>query len=238
MLDHIPTLLICFENELALAELPLFRGAVASKVPPQLVLFHNHEGDSLRYRYPLIQYKRIGGKAAILCLGEGTEEISEFFEAENLNFRIGNREEVYKVERMAAGQWLLQVWDTDFTYTIRKWLPFNSENYAAYQQLTGLAERATMLEHILTGNMLSMCTGLGVHLEKQVRCSIRTLSEPRLYRFKGVKMQGVDVTFRTNVYMPDYVGLGKGVSHGFGMIHAARDEERKRIEPKLEEKTE
>lgn len=236
MLDRIPTLLICFENELALAELPLFRGAVASKVPPQLVLFHNHEGNSLRYRYPLIQYKRIGGKAAILCLGDGTDEISEFFEAGNLDFHIGNRDEAYKVERMAAGQWLLQVWNTEFTYTIRKWLPFNSENYAAYQQLTGLAERATMLEHILVGNMLSMCTGLGVHLEKQITCTIRTLSEPRLYRFKGVKMQGVDVVFRTNLYMPDYVGLGKGVSHGFGMIHRAR--EGKQTETKLEEKTE
>ncbi len=241
MLCRIPTLLIQFENELALSELPLFRGAVASKVPPRFVLFHNHKGDALRYRYPLIQYKRISGKAAILCLGEGTEEITEFFEAGDVDFRIGNREEVYRVANLAAGQWLLQVWDTEFTYTLRKWLPFNSENYAAYRQLTGLAERATMLEHILTGNFLSMCTGLGVHIEKRIACSITALSEPRLYRFKGVRMQGIDVTFRTNLYLPDYVGLGKGVSHGFGMVHGMRDTVRKQTETKekqLVEKTE
>ena len=38
----------------------------------QNLLFHNHEPDErLRYRYPLIQYKRIHRKAAIICVGVG-----------------------------------------------------------------------------------------------------------------------------------------------------------------------
>lgn len=223
VLCRIPTLLICFENELALTEVSLFRGAVASKVPPQLVLFHNHEGDSLRYRYPLIQYKRIGGKAAILCLGEGTAAISSFFLQQDLHLRIGSREEDFNAAHVVAVQWLLQTWQSDFEYTLRKWLPFNQANYATYQKLESLADRVHLLEKILTGNMLSMCTGLGVHIDREITCHITDLLEQRIYTFKGVKMQGFDVVFRSNLFLADYIGLGKGVSHAFGVVHRNSD---------------
>lgn len=31
-------------------------------------------------------------------------------------------------------------------------------------------------------------------------------------------MMGFDIRFKSNVSLPDYIGLGKGVSIGFGMI--------------------
>lgn len=217
-LRKIPVLTIRFQNELALSEVPLFRGAVISKVPPTLTLFHNHQGSSLRYRYPLIQYKRIGGKAAILCLGEGTEAIGNFFAGADFDLRIGQRTERFVVENIQATQWLLQTWESDFRYTLRKWLPFNTANYMAYRQLETMGERTELLEHILTGNILSMCTGLGKHLDTQVSCRLSNITDQHTYIFKGVKMQGFDIEFRTNVYIPDYLALGKGVSHAFGVI--------------------
>ena len=222
-MDKISTLLVQFENEISQGEVSAFRGAVAASVPPDLVLFHNHDGDQLRYRYPLIQYKRIGGKAAILCLGEGTATISSFFSRQDLHLRIGSREEEFNTAHVVATQWLLQTWQSEFEYTLRKWLPFNQENYAAYQKLESLGDRVHLLEKILTGNMLSMCTGLGVHIDKEITCHISDLLEQRIYTFKGVKMQGFDVVFRSNLFLADYIGLGKGVSHAFGVVHRNRD---------------
>lgn len=112
--DKIPLLTIRFHNDISFVELPQFRGAVISKVPSSLILFHNHEGDKLRYHYPLIQYKRIGGKAAILCLGKGTEAVGEFFANADFHLRIGWREEDFVISEMTAKQWLLQPWTTDF----------------------------------------------------------------------------------------------------------------------------
>ena len=40
----------------------------------------------------------------------------------------------------------------------------------------------------------------------------------KTYRYKNVKLQGFDLVFKTNVSLPDYIGLGKSVSQGFGTI--------------------
>lgn len=217
-MQKIPILLIRFANNIRFSELPLFRGAIIDKVSHELTLFHNHTDDGLRYQYPLIQYKRINSKAVIVCIGNGTEEIGNFFANADFNLKIGEREEQFEIEAVKADQWIVQTWDHQFTYTLRKWLPLNQENYSQYQQLTGLADKIQLLERILTGNILSMCTGLNVHLDKQVQCQITDILATNTYRFKGVQLQGFDIRFTTNVYLHDYIALGKAVSHGFGVV--------------------
>ena len=215
----IPLLLIQFKNPLDMNEISFFRGAILSKVPTDLTLFHNHTPNGFRYRYPLIQYKRIGGKAAILCLGEGTEVIGNFFIGADFDLQIGNRNENLEVEKVSPQRYIIQIWEESFCYTCRKWLPLNQKNFARYQQLGSVAERAEFLQKILIGNILSMCTGLGIHQEKELICKITSLKEMHLYKYKGVKMAGFDIEFMSNISLPDYIGLGKGVSIGFGITH-------------------
>ncbi len=221
-LRRIPVLTVRFQNAITLSELPLFRGAVISKVPEDTTLFHNHLQDSFRYRYPLIQYKRIGGKAAVVCIGEGTDAIGQFFANADFDLQIGSRRETFRVEQVIPDRCLIQIWEHTFRYTCRKWLPLNQTNYDTYMHLEGVAERALFLQKILTGNILSMCTGLGVQIEKNILCEVTDISEMDIYRYKGVRMAGFDIEFKSNLSMPDYVGLGKGVSLGFGMIHQTR----------------
>ena len=216
--QKIPYLIIRFKNPLAIYEVPAFRGAVMDKVPANLTLFHNHIADKFRYSYPLIQYKRINGSAAIVCVGEGTEEIASFFSNQNYEMEISGRKETFEIESVVANQWLLQVWESDFQYTIRKWLPFSETNYAKYQQLQGIKEKVELLESILTGNMLSLCKGFGIQVDKRIRCRIVKVENECLYKYKGVRMQGMDVVFQTNISLADFVGLGKGVSIGHGVV--------------------
>ena len=221
-ITHIPILNIIFKNELKQHEIPAFRGTIISKVPAEVTLFHNHIDAGFRYRYPLIQYKRIGGKAAIVCIGEGTDAIGNFFANADFDLQIGTRTEHYEVEKVDAQRVIIQPWQTEFRYTLRKWLPLNQENYAQYQTLEGVAAKALFLQKILVGNILSMCTGLGIHLEEKISCEVTSLSDMRIYKYKGVRMAGFDIEFKTNISLPDYIGLGKGVSLGFGMVHKIR----------------
>ena len=117
---------VLFNNELRNDEVGLFRGAVLAKLQEaSSVLFHNHLGTNFRYSYPLIQYKRQGGKASIVCLEEGTEAIGELFAAGDFCFRIGSRTVRMEIASITARQVLVQLWDTLFVYRLNRWLPLN-----------------------------------------------------------------------------------------------------------------
>lgn len=215
----INTLLVKFGNEIARHELPLFRGAIVDAVDDADVLFHNHlDDDKLRYSYPLIQYKRLNGKAAIVCVGEGTEAIGQLFSSCNFDVCLGERRLNLDVERIQPQKTLVQVWQDMFAYHLRSWLPLNQENYERYMNTESVAERYAMLERLLVGNILSFAKGVGVHFEEQVVCKITAVDEPRTIRFKNVKMMAFDVEFKSNVSLPNYIGIGKGVSLGHGVV--------------------
>lgn len=219
MQNPVKTLVIRFGNELHPDEIDCFRGAVVHAMDGTNVLFHNHlEGNKLRYNYPLIQYKRIHRKAAIVCVGEGTEAIGEFFAACKFKVWIGERPVTLEVESVRAHQTRVQVWQEAFTYRIRKWLPLNAENYEKYRQLQSDEGRFAFLDRMITGNILSFASGLGIHFDENVWAKITSADEPRIILYKGVKMMAFDAEFRTNVLLPDYVGIGKGVSLGMGTV--------------------
>lgn len=218
-MEKIKILVVRFGNEIKREEIPLFRGAVLNATENADLLFHNHEeGGQLRYSYPLIQYKRINQKAAIVCLGEGTDVIGQFFSSCNFDVALGERQVKLEVESVNAYQHLIQIWDNEFTYHIRRWLPLNKENYAAYCQEESLASHYAMLERLLAANILSFAKGMGIHFEGQVTARITQMDEPRLHYYKGVKLMSFDAEFKTNVSLPDYIGLGKGVSLGMGTV--------------------
>lgn len=220
-MKKIKLLYVRFQNELRPDEIEMFRGAVLSKLEEtSSVLFHNHVGDNYRYAYPLIQYKRLERRAAIVCLEAGTNAIGELFSAGDFSFHIGLRKVEMQIESVKATQVLVQLWDASFFYRLTRWLPFNEENYRSYQAMEGLAERYTFLERKLVGNILSFAKGLGIYFENQVTCKILEVKEPYWVAYKGVRMMAFDIRFKTNLSLPIHIGLGKGVSLGNGVLHS------------------
>lgn len=224
-MDNTRLLLIRFENTLSKWNIEPFRGAVINELKDKDVLFHNHlpNDTGFRYSYPLIQYKRINNKAAILCVGEGTESIGKFFFDSNLELTFNGKKEKLIIDNIKAYKHLIHIWESKFHYSIRKWLALNQENYEIYNQLESLAEKLIFLENILKANILSFAKGLNKYFDKQVTCKITWLSEPSTTLYKGVKLTQFDAVFCTNVSIPDYVGLGKGVSIGYGTTVSKRE---------------
>lgn len=182
-------------------------------------LLHNHYDDGrLRYRYPLVQYKVLRGVPVLVGLQEGAQLLTElFFQIRTL--RIGGRE--YPVlERDIAFKNVPAGWSeelTDYRFC-SLWMPLNQQNYAEYQQKDE-AERRAMLGRILTGNILSFFKGVGLYLpeDKRILVSVRPREE-RLTGFKDQLMTGITGGFTANVLLPDFIGLGKSVSRGYGTI--------------------
>ncbi len=228
-MDKTKLLLIRFQNGIYNSQIEAFRGAVINTLEDKDVLFHNHlpNGDGYRYAYPLIQYKRINRKAALLCFGEGVDTIGKMFLDTDFEFNLNGDIQTFALDNIKAYNFLIQIWNYMFHYRIRKWMPLNQSNYEKYMQFEGVAEKTTFLENILVGNILSFAKGLGIYFEQQVTCKITWLSEPAISRYKGVKVSLFDVEFKTNVSIPDFAGLGKGVSIGYGTVTRKREKQNK-----------
>ncbi|GHT36929.1 hypothetical protein FACS189435_0860 [Bacteroidia bacterium] len=182
------------------------------------ILFHNHTDAGLRYSYPLIQYKRLNGKAAIVCVEEGTESIGEFFSNIRTVVNLGNQEIVLELDTVKAEKVLVQVWVGEFVYSLRKWLPLNQDNYEKFRQIEDLKSKCEFLEKVTIGNILSFAKGINIHFEQEVKVDITSLEENGAMKYKNISFASFDVMFKTNVSLPNYIGLGKGVSHGFGTV--------------------
>ncbi|GAA4410287.1 hypothetical protein GCM10023187_34680 [Nibrella viscosa] len=219
---------IRFDASIEPHEIPAFRGAVIAKAGREHDLFHNHyESAGSIYRYPLIQYKRIGRSPAIICLDEGTEDIHHFFQNRTWDVELNGRPVELRVKDLRLNQYTLQAWEYSFSFSIRHWLALNQENYLRFMELPYERDRIDFLERILRGNILSMAKGLDWYIDREVRVRIRHLSPPRKQRFKEHLLTAFDATFDTNVFLPDFIGLGKGVSLGFGVVTRRKEEGRR-----------
>lgn len=218
--DSVQTFVVKFGNEIAYHEIPLLRGAVLHALGDDAeLLYHNHTGEgTYRYSYPLIQYKRIHKKAAIFCIGDGVEAIGQFLAAQHFAITLGERPVQLTIESVSPKRNLVQTWDSTFRYHLRSWLPLNSANYEEYKTIDEMTSRITFLENILVGNLLSFAKGMGIDIKEQIHCKLLTIDEPRLVKVKGVKMMAFDAEFKTNLSLPDYMGLGKHVSIGYGTV--------------------
>lgn len=219
MSPPLPTLFVQFDNCLPVWKTPAFRGALIEKVGREHVAFHNHVGDqALVYRYPIIQYKNVGGKPSLFCVGQGVEEIHKLFGLRSWAVEISGTPHELKLDRMDMAHTRLGVWDKTFQYRMTRWLALNGENYARYQAMNGLAERVAFLERLLVGNILSFAKGVDWRVDKPIKITVSAIEREAPVRYKGVSLLAFDVRFSSNVFLPRYLGLGKSASHGFGVV--------------------
>ena len=223
-MKYIRTLTVITDAEIRQKEIPLFRGAVIHSLGEHPnVYFHNHlDDDKFRYSYPLIQYKRLGGKAAIVCVEDGVDIIGQFLTEVDGTLTIGDRQVTCNTGRIQPARILVQTWEEMFSYHISRWLPLNSKNYQLYKEIEGVVEKASFLENILKANLLSMLKGLDIHLEKELILKITEISSPYLIYNKGVKMMAFNADFKCNLSIPNNIGIGKNASIGCGIVHQLR----------------
>lgn len=215
----LPTIVIQFDNEIESKALPFFRGAVIASLEKKDILFHNHDEDKLRYSYPLIQYKRIHRKAAVMGIGKGIEVISQLLTARDFNYQIGNEQVEMRIEAVNAyDNEIVLAEEATYRYRLQNWLPLNSSNYSQYQHSDSLVERIQILERVLVGNVLSFLKGIDIHLEEQLIVNVTDIKAQRPYIYKKVKLMAFDIEFKTNIQLPQYIGIGKNASVGCGVL--------------------
>lgn len=179
-------------------------------------LVHNHgsAGTDI-YRYPLVQYKIIGKTPTILAVEEGIKEVHPLV-MERQELLLGQHR--YPCGRVNIDLSTAVIGDTAETRTYRlcsPWFGLNQSNYRIYEQAEPEAQRA-LLSRILVGNLLSLAKGLGLRVEERLEVQPKLREHP--VRFKDEVVLGFMGTFSTSFLIPDYIGIGKSVSRGFGSV--------------------
>lgn len=216
-------LTIIFKQEIRRRDIPQFRGAVINSLDKSNVLFHNHIGDdAFRYSYPLIQYKTINRHAAIVCLGQGTEAIGDFFTSSHDELHISDETISLEVDNIKADIIKPVITNEPLFYNIHQWLPLNQKNYPSFKSLESEVEKCEFLEKILTANILSFLKGMSIFIDSPIETKILRIKEKRITWFKDIRVKPLDIFFKSNILLPDNIGLGKGVSIGFGTLFKKR----------------
>lgn len=217
--QKLKTIFISFEDPISKSELRAFRSAIVEKAGRKHILFHNHIDDrKYLYSYPKIQYKIIHNKPCIICINEGIDEIHHFFTKPSWDLMLYDRLYKVKVQKLIVNQFNMQVWDTFFHYNIYNWHALNQNNFKKFISITSIDEQYEMLRKILIGNILSFAKGINWTIDKEIKVNITEVIKKKIVKFKNIKIASFDVNFSTNVFLPNYIGLGKNVSYGFGIV--------------------
>ncbi len=210
---------IRFANHLSFEELSYFRGAMIETASlHDASLFHNHTEVGLRYDYPLIQYKLLQGRVAVVGVGQGANELLWLHPYLSRQLHIGIKDIPFEIMSIENAECQIGVTQRTMRYYLTNWMPLNQKNDRLFHTTQNETERLMMLESILTNNIIAFFHSLDYKPSEQIRCRIERRGPIEKVMYKDVPMRAIDVLFLTNALLPLNIGIGKGSSLGHGTI--------------------
>lgn len=190
------------------------RGYLGNKYK-DIDLLHNHSGDKLIYRYPLVQYKILNEFPIIIGINEAANIVASIGVMDDELIINGEEYNVFEKQIIKSSINYGCIDDYIEYEFITPWIALNQKNSIKYLD-SNKVEKEDILKRILIGNIISMSKSLGYTVNKEINCWIN-LKEKEVM-FKGIKHIGFIGEFRVNFNIPNYFGIGKSVSRGFGTI--------------------
>lgn len=168
-------------------------------------------------RYPRVQVKVLRSQLCIFGLGKGYDVVQSFRQ-QLKSFQIESR--AYKVEGMDTPESELrfnQYSDHFLRYKfITPWVALNQRSLVLYKALLPM-ERISYLNRLLIHNLLFIARDLEYNIGYTVSARVKLQSlTPRVVEEQGSgSFKGY---FTCNMILPDYLGLGNGITKGLGTI--------------------
>ncbi len=170
-----------------------------------------------RFLYPRVQVKILNEQIYVVGIGEGVEPVLEL--AKQFNF-------------LDFGNITFQVLDVDLEESNNRFKPINRliryrfiTPWVALNQTTGSryrflnnAERVIFLNRLLGQNIVFLAREMGLDLEERVytKTSLTSLFPRPVDENNWGAFYG---EFRTNFILPNYLGIGNGITRGYGTIY-------------------
>jgi hypothetical protein len=196
------------------------RGFFATRFNEYALLHQHIDVDKLLYRYPRIQYKILDGAALVLGIEEGAEVLKEIYDKYD-TIQLGDNAYTIVERGLTLKEEEFGISPEIISYEfITPWIALSQDNYQRYLESKREA-RTELLRRTLIGNILSASKGLDYVVLDDIRLVIGRLRQSKC-EIKGTPFIGFLGGFMMNFTIPDYMGLGKSVSRGFGTVRRAK----------------
>ena len=170
-----------------------------------------------RFLYPRVQVKILNEQIYIIGVHEGVESVLSICE---------------KIESLDFGNITFEIQDCDIDSStqqfipssrlvkyrfITPWVALNHMTGGKYKFLTN-QEKPSYLNKLIGQNIIFLASEVGIDLEDNIYTKVKVSSlfpkpidENKWGAFMG--------EFKTNFILPNYIGLGNGITRGFGTIY-------------------
>ena len=193
------------------------RGFLGRLYPKEVLLHHHEKNKQVRYSYPLVQCKVVDGDPMVVGIDDGMQIVRDLFTGlEKLELGDTTYLIVYR-RALFNGNGVKLLNEARNYFFLTPWLALNERNYQKYQRTGSILKRKKLLEDILVANIISMSKGLGYTVPGLIEAKIQKYEEVHT-SLKGNPMLGFLGKFVVNFEIPDYLGIGKSVSRGFGTV--------------------
>jgi len=170
-----------------------------------------------KFLYPRVQVKILNEQIYIIGIHEGVEPVLSLIEKFDI-FDFGNI--TFEIQNTEIEQGDQQFIPTDrlIRYKfITPWVALNQMTGGKYRFLTN-QEKPSFLNRLLGQNIVFIAKEVGVNLNNKVftKVKVSSLFPKPVDDNKWGAFMG---EFKTNFVLPNYIGVGNGITRGYGTIY-------------------
>ena len=171
-----------------------------------------------RYLYPRVQVKVLNEQIYIIGVGDGSDCVLQLIDKistldfGNITFEVNDKNIIDMMDQFQQADQLIRY------RFVTPWVALNQTTGRKYRSLNN-SERVSFLNKLLGQNIVFIAKELSVDLEDKVFTKVnlsslfpKPVDENNWGAFFG--------EFSTNFNLPNFIGLGNGITRGYGAIYS------------------
>ena len=191
------------------------KGSIMKNYPKSEIVPMLNGSYRKKYLYPRVQVKILNEKIYFLGIAEGVSAVKSLVD----NFKtidFGNI--TFKINDIIIDEnGLFQQTDHINKYKfITPWVALNRTNIKKFSKISTSKKRKFLCE-LLTRNLIFLTSEFKIDVDEKILTDIE-LDNESLSSFNENRDVGFEGSFLTNFILPDFIGLGNGITRGCGSI--------------------
>ena len=191
------------------------KGSIMKNYPKSEIVPMLNGSYRKKYLYPRVQVKILNEKIYFLGIAEGVSAVRSLID----NFKsldFGNI--TFKIKDIIIDEnGLFEQTDYINKYKfITPWVALNRANTKKFSK-TSTSQKRKFLCELLTRNLIFLTSEFKIDFDEKILTDIE-LEDKSLSSFNENRDVGFEGSFLTNFLLPDFIGLGNGITRGYGSI--------------------